>query len=219
MIPGTLLSAGTTPTAIINQVRYWYRSVNVNYITGRIGARQRVFILVAPRGSEHFVDQSIDASNLSPPRGRIHIVSSRPSSIFNGLARHEAGWSWVDHTYVEVEGPSSHVSCCCVLSMRTILRTRRDATYNTMCTLIKTYVSNPSSRATSRHPDDGSTSYLGGRPLSMALPDTKRVGRGLIICRGGRPVVTCIVSLLCDLVFYDNDTTYYVHDEMRRRVV
>ena len=54
-----------------------------------------------------------------------------------------------------------------------------------------------STRATSRHPDGGSTSYLRGRPLyPMALPDTKRVGRGLIIHRGGRPIVTCIV-LLC----------------------
>ena len=167
--------------------------------------RDKEFILVAPRGSEHFVDQSIDASNLSPPRGRIHIVPSRPSSIFNGLARHEAGWSWVDHTYVEVEGPSSHVSCCCVLclSMITIVRTRRDATYNTMITLIKAYVNNPSSRATSRHPEDGSTSYLRSRPLSMALPDTMRVGLGLIICRGGRPVVTCIALLLCALFLFD----------------
>ena len=40
----------------------------------------------------------------------------------------------------------------------------------------------------------------------MALPDTKRVGRGLIICRGGRPIVTRTV-LLCVLFFYDNDTS------------
>ena len=65
-----------------------------------------------------------------------------------------------------------------------------------------------STRVTSRHPEDGSTSYLGRRPpYSMALPDTKRVGRGLIICQGGRPIVTCIV-LLCAVRFYDNDTTY-----------
>ena len=77
-----------------------------------------------------------------------------------------------------------------------------------MITLIKTYVSNPSSRATSRHPDDGSTSHLRGRRLySMALPDTKRVGRGWIIFRGGRPIVTCVV-LLCALFFYDNDSTH-----------
>ena len=68
-------------------------------------------------------EQPVVASNLSPPRQRIHIVSSRPSST------------------------------------------------------------------------------------SMALPGTKRVGRGLIICPGGRPIVTCIV-LLCALFFYDNDTTY-----------
>ena len=83
-------------------------------------------------------------------------------------------------------------------SMITILlrRTRRNATYDTMITLIKTFVSNPSSRATSRYPDDGSTSYLRGRPLySMALLDTKRVGRGLIICRGGRSIVPCNVLL------------------------
>ena len=61
----------------------------MNYITGQIRERQRVFILVASRGSEHFDDQSIDASNLSPPRGWIDIVSLRPSSTFNGLARHD----------------------------------------------------------------------------------------------------------------------------------
>ena len=103
-----------------------------------------------------------------------------------------------------------YVLCCCVLcfSVITILHTQRDVTYNTMITLIKKYVSNPSSRAVSRHPDDGSTSYLRGRPrYSMALPDTKRGGRGWIICRGGRPIITCIV-LLCALFFCDNDTTY-----------
>ena len=64
-----------------------------------------------------------------------------------------------------------------------------------------------STRATSRHPEDGSTSYLRCRPLyAMVLPDTKRVGRGLIICRGGRPIVTRTV-LLCVLFFYDNDTS------------
>ena len=87
----------------------------MNCITGQIGARQRVFILVAARGSEHFVHQSIDASNLSPPRRRIYIVSSRPSSIFNGLARHDAGWSWVDH--MSRWKAHRHVYCaavCCV---------------------------------------------------------------------------------------------------------
>ena len=32
---------------------------------------------------------------LSPPRPWIHLISPRPSSTFNGLARHEAGWPWV----------------------------------------------------------------------------------------------------------------------------
>ena len=36
------------------------------------------------------------ADNLSPPRPRIHLISSRPSSTFIGLARHEVGWPWVD---------------------------------------------------------------------------------------------------------------------------
>ena len=35
------------------------------------------------------------AGNFSPPRPRIHLTSSRPSSTFNGLARHETGWPWV----------------------------------------------------------------------------------------------------------------------------
>ena len=34
---------------------------------------------------------------LSPPRARIHLISSRPSSAFIGLARHKAGWPWVDY--------------------------------------------------------------------------------------------------------------------------
>ena len=42
----------------------------------------------------------------------------------------------------------------------------------------------------------------------MALPDTKRVGRGLIICRGGKPIVTCIVLLRALFFYDDNDTTY-----------
>ena len=32
------------------------------------------------------------AGNLSPPRLRIHLISSRPSFTFTSLARHEAGW-------------------------------------------------------------------------------------------------------------------------------
>ena len=34
------------------------------------------------------------AGNFSPPRPRIHLISSRPSSTFTGLARHEPGWLW-----------------------------------------------------------------------------------------------------------------------------
>ena len=36
------------------------------------------------------------AGNFSPPRPRIHLIYSRPSSAFIGLARHEAGWPWVE---------------------------------------------------------------------------------------------------------------------------
>ena len=36
--------------------------------------------------------------NFSHARPRIHLVSSRPSSTFTGLARHEQGWPWVDST-------------------------------------------------------------------------------------------------------------------------
>ena len=44
--------------------------------------------------------------------------------------------------------------------------------------------------ASSRPLDHGSTRYLRRRPLhSLPLPDTKRVGRGLRLCRGGRPIV------------------------------
>ena len=43
-----------------------------------------------------FERRALDAAgNFSPPRPRIHLVSSRPSSTFTGLARHEAGWPWV----------------------------------------------------------------------------------------------------------------------------
>ena len=35
------------------------------------------------------------AGNFSPPRPRIHLISSGPSSTFTGLARHEPGWPWV----------------------------------------------------------------------------------------------------------------------------
>ena len=33
--------------------------------------------------------------NFSPPRPRIHVISSRPSSTFIGFARHEPGWPGV----------------------------------------------------------------------------------------------------------------------------
>ena len=35
------------------------------------------------------------AGNFSLPGPRIHLISSRPSSKFTGLARHEPGWPWV----------------------------------------------------------------------------------------------------------------------------
>ena len=35
------------------------------------------------------------AGNFSPPRPWIHLISSRPSSTFTGVARHEPGWPWV----------------------------------------------------------------------------------------------------------------------------
>ena len=42
--------------------------------------------------------------------------------------------------------------------------------------------------------DHGSIHYLGGRRLhSLALPDTNRVGRGLILCRDRRPIVAWAV--------------------------
>ena len=48
--------------------------------------------------------------------------------------------------------------------------------------------------ATSRLLDHGSTWYLRGRHIhSVALPDTKRVGRGLILCRHRRSIVTWAV--------------------------
>ena len=210
MIPGTPPSAvvpGTTLTANIIPVWHWYQNLNVNCLTGQIGSRQRVYTR-RPKGfrtlrwSKYRREQPLATQRTDPHRTFEAILYIQwPCPTRSGLV---VGWS-----YVEVQGPSSHVSCCCVLcfSIITILRTRRDAAYNTMITLIKTCVSNPSSRATSRHPDNGSTSYLRGRPLySMALPDTKRVGRELIICRGGRHIVTCIM-LLCALFFYDNDTT------------
>ena len=70
-----------------------------------------------------------------------------------------------------------------------------------------------STRTTSRHPEDRSTSYLPGHPLySMALPDTKRVGRGLIIrmsrWKAHRHMYRAAVCCLWE--------RYYVHDEMRR---
>ena len=43
-----------------------------------------------------FERRALDAAgNFSPPRPRIHLISSRPSSMFTGLARHEPGWPWV----------------------------------------------------------------------------------------------------------------------------
>ena len=43
-----------------------------------------------------FGRRALDAAgNFSPPRSRIHLISSRPSSTFTGLARHEPVWPWV----------------------------------------------------------------------------------------------------------------------------
>ena len=47
--------------------------------------------------------------NLSPPRPQIHLTSSRPSSTLTGLARHEAGWPWVDS--MSRSKAYRHVSC------------------------------------------------------------------------------------------------------------
>ena len=50
------------------------------------------------------------------------------------------------------------------------------------------------SRAISRPLDHGSTWYIRGRHLhSLALPDTKRVGRGLSLCRNRRPIIAWTV--------------------------
>ena len=47
-------------------------------------------------------------------------------------------------------------------------------------------------RETSRPLDHGSTCYLRGRHVhSSALPDTKRFGHGLILCRDRRSIVAC----------------------------
>ena len=44
-----------------------------------------------------FGGRALDAAgNFSPPRPRIHLISCRSSTTFTGLARHEAGWPWVD---------------------------------------------------------------------------------------------------------------------------
>ena len=76
-----------------------------------------------------------------------------------------------------------------------------------------TSLTKASTQTSSRHPEDGSALYLRGRPLySMTFPHMKMVGRGLIICRGRRPIVTCIV-LLCAVFFL---RTTHVHHEMRR---
>ena len=49
-------------------------------------------------------------------------------------------------------------------------------------------------RATSRPLDHESTWYLRGRHVhSPALPDTNRVGRGLLLCRDRRPIVAWAV--------------------------
>ena len=49
-------------------------------------------------------------------------------------------------------------------------------------------------RTTSRPRDHGSTRYLRGCHLySLALPNTKRAGRGLIRCRHRRPIVAWLV--------------------------
>ena len=211
MKPGALLSSvpGTTLTAHINHIWYWYHSsTDKFFFIGQVGARQRLFILVGPRGSEHIVAQSIDATNLSPSE-------DWPTSYLRDGPRYSMALP--DTTrggrgliLCRVGRPI--VTCivlpCAVFSMKTILRTRRDVTNNTIITLIKTYVSNPSPWATYRHPDDGSISYLRCRPLDwMALPDTKGSDCWLIICRGGRPIVTCIV-LLCAPFSLDNDTTF-----------
>ena len=42
-----------------------------------------------------FGRRALDAvGNFSPPRPRIHLIPSRPSSTFTGLARHEPGLPW-----------------------------------------------------------------------------------------------------------------------------
>ena len=47
--------------------------------------------------------------NLSPPGPRMHLISSRSSSTFIGLAQHEAGWPWVDS--MSRSKAYRHVSC------------------------------------------------------------------------------------------------------------
>ena len=60
-------------------------------------------------------------------------------------------------------------------------------------------------RATSRPLDHGSTWYLRGRHLhSPALPDTKRVGRGLLLCRDRRLIVAWAV--------FDQRVDYFQHE-------
>ena len=49
------------------------------------------------------------AGNFSPPRPRIHLISSGPSSTFTGLAGNESGWQWVD--FVSRLKTSRRVSC------------------------------------------------------------------------------------------------------------
>ena len=56
--------------------------------------------------------------------------------------------------------------------------------------------------ATSHLLDHGCTWYLRGRHLhSLALPNTKRVGRGLILCRDRRPIVTWAVFISVLTIF------------------
>ena len=47
--------------------------------------------------------------NLSLPRPRIHLIYSKSSYTFIGLARHEAGWPWVDS--MSRSKVYRHVSC------------------------------------------------------------------------------------------------------------
>ena len=68
-----------------------------------------------------FERRALDAAgNFSPPRPRIHLTSSRPSSTFTGLARHEAGWPWV--APISISKAYRRVSCfwsaCWIFSVK-----------------------------------------------------------------------------------------------------